>query len=114
MPVFHAMPIKEIDFEIIDKFTGNLKREDGKPMAGSTKHNIMVPFRAIIEYALIKEYIEKDPLKWVKSIKVKHKKPLPLSQEEIRRFLQHASPLYKDFFAFMFYNRNSNGRGRCA
>jgi len=102
MPVFHAMLINEIDFEIIDKFTGNLKREDGKPMAGSTKHNIMIPFTGIIEFALIKRYIEKNPLDLVKPIKVKHKKPQPLSQDEIKRFLQHASPLYRDFFAFMF------------
>jgi integrase len=38
----------------------------------------------------------------VKPIKVKHKKPQPLSQDEIKRFLRHASPLYRDFFAFMF------------
>jgi len=73
MPVFHAMPIKEIDFETIDIFIGNLKREDGKPMAGSTKHNIMVPFRGIIEHALKKEYIEKNPLDLVNPIKVNHK-----------------------------------------
>ena len=102
MPVFHAMLIDEIDFETIDKFIGNLKREDGKPMAGSTKHNIMIPFTGIIEFALIKGYIKKNPLDLVKPIKVKHKKPQPLSQDEIKRFLRHASPLYRDFFAFMF------------
>jgi acyl transferase domain-containing protein len=46
MPVFHAMLIDEIEFETIDKFIGNLKREDGKPMAGSTKHNIRFHSRA--------------------------------------------------------------------
>jgi integrase len=102
MPVFHAMPIKEIDFETIDIFIGNLKREDGKPMAGSTKHNIMVPFRGIIEHALKKEYIEKNPLDLIEPIEVKHKKSQPLSQDEMKRFLQHASPRYRDFFAFMF------------
>ena len=102
MPVFHAMLIDEIDFETIDKFIKNLKREDGKPMAGSTKHNIMIPFTGIMEFALKKGYIKKNPLKLVKPIKVKHQKPQPLSQDEIKRFLQHASPLYRDFFAFMF------------
>ena len=102
MPVFHAMLISEIDFEKIDKFTGNLKREDGKPMAGSTKHNIMIPFKGIMEFALKKGYIEKDPMDLVKPIKVNHKKAEPLSKEEIKRFLQHVSPMYRDFFAFMF------------
>jgi integrase len=103
MPVFHAILISEIDFEIIDKFIGNLKREDGKPMAGSTKHNIMIPFTGIMEFSLKKGYIEKNPLDLVKPIKVNHKKPQPLSKDEIKRFLQHVSPMYRDFFAFMFF-----------
>ena len=65
-------------------------------------HHIKSPYNPIIEFALKKGYIEKNPLDLVNPIKVKHKKPQPLSQDEIKRFLQHVSPLYSDFFAFMF------------
>jgi integrase len=62
----------------------------------------MIPFKGIMEFALKKGYFQKNPMDLVNPIKVNHKKPHPLSQDEIKRFLQHVSPLYRNFFAFMF------------
>ena len=62
LPKFATKPIKDIDFVDIDKFVGSLKKSNGQMLSGSTKYNIMVPFRGIMKFAMQKGYIEKNPI----------------------------------------------------
>jgi integrase len=95
--VHYNIPIAQIGYIDIETFRSQL------PCSNKRKNNVLVPMRSIMKFAFDGEIIEKNPMAKVKNLKIKKRKPVPLSMEEVNLFLNSVEPYYRNFFIIAFY-----------
>ena len=87
-----AKTILDIGLEFIDAYRAEGCLRKPKPAAPKTMHNEIVLIRQIVNYALSRELIDKDPLKHLKLAKVKsHPQPF-WPREDVEKILAAAKP----------------------
>jgi integrase len=97
LPVFGNKRIDAITSLEIESF---LSRING---SGIYKQTIMTPFKNIMNFATKHRIISDNPMNLVDRIKSEKAEVHPLDLEEIRIFLEHVEPFYRQLFIFLFF-----------
>ena len=97
LPKIAKFPIREIGYLEIQKLVSEMS------CSGKRLKNVLIPMREVFKFAQLAGIIEKNPMDLIKSPKVRKPEIHPLSMEEVKRFLEHVQPEYRDFFTAAFF-----------
>jgi integrase len=97
LPKIGNFPIKEIGYLEIQKLVSEMS------CSGKRLRNVLIPMREVFKFAQLAGIIEKNPMDLIKSPKARKPEINPLSMEEVKRFLEHVCPEYKNFFTVAFF-----------
>ena len=94
---FGNVPIQNIGFLDVEEFISELT------CSHKRINNILVPMRAVFNFALRAGFIDKNPMELVANLKVSKPTINPLSMEDVNAFLECVHPYYKSFFVVAFF-----------
>jgi integrase len=97
LPEFGNKRINAITSLDIEDFLSNLD------CSGMYKQTIMTPFKNIMNFATQHHIISDNPMNNVDTIKTEKAEIHPLTLDEIRIFLKHVDPFYRQLFIFLFF-----------
>jgi integrase len=97
LPHFGNTPISEISYANIESFRAKLT------CSSKRKNNVLVPMRAVMQFAYKSELIDKNPMDLVANLRVDKADIHPLSIDEVFCFLDVVDPYYKSFFIVAFF-----------
>jgi integrase len=97
LPKIAKFPIREIGYLEIQKQVSEMS------CSGKRLKNVLIPMREVFKFAQLAGIIEKNPMDLIKSPKARKPEIHPLSMEEVKRFLEHVQPEYRDFFTVAFF-----------
>jgi len=98
LPKLGNTPIKNLGYIQVKKMLSGLK------CSGKRLKNVMIPMREVFKFALLAEYIDKNPMSLIGSPKVTKPDIHPLSMEEINLFLDNVPVRYHNFFVVAFFS----------
>jgi hypothetical protein len=105
LPVFAKVEIQDLQPAIIRKWIRNLN------CTTKTAANILTPLRAVVEQALVDQYIKENPLNSIivdkllnKETKKSDYKPDPFSIDEINTMLKFSEGQVRHLFQFAFFS----------
>jgi len=118
IPELGALPMAKVKSLHIGEFYSTLLRRGGRFKQGltpATVHLVKVALRMAFEYAIrVEKVITQDPTQGVKTPKVIHKKNIPWTSDEVKRFLDYVESnqkfkRYKAFFRLSVFTGARNG-----
>jgi integrase len=97
LPKIGNIPVGEIGYLEVQKLIS------GMTCSGKRLKNVLTPVREVFKFAQLAGIVEKNPMDLIKSPKARKPEINPLSMEEVRLFLEHVHPDYKNFFTVAFF-----------
>jgi integrase len=97
LPKIGNVPIREIGYLEVQKLIS------GMSCSGKRLKNVLTPMREVFKFAQLAAMIEKNPMDLIKSPKIHKPEINPLSMQEVKLFLEHVNPDYKNFFTVAFF-----------
>jgi integrase len=97
-PQWGSFNIRDIRVKAVKHWLRNLRRQDGEPLANSTKAHIKRVMRRLFNHAIECEWLEqgKNVIKLVKQSSQRVKEPDPFEPEEIHSFLDSLVSPFKE------------------
>lgn len=97
LPRFKDQPIREITYRDVKKFRNGLK------VSAKRANNILVPMKAVFDYAHQEGHIQDNVLRKIKRLSEEAPEIHPFTLDEVNRIIDAVDPWYRPYLSVAFF-----------